>query len=74
MRIVLQRVKEASVKVEDEIVSKIGQGFLVLLGVEAEDTQEDIDWLCRKIARLRIFSDENEAMNYSIQDIDGDSG
>ncbi|MAO11256.1 MAG: D-tyrosyl-tRNA(Tyr) deacylase [Flavobacteriaceae bacterium] len=72
MRIVLQRVKEASVKVEDEIVSKIGQGFLVLLGVEAEDTQEDIDWLCRKIARLRIFSDENEAMNYSIQDIDGE--
>ncbi|HBY69060.1 MAG TPA: D-tyrosyl-tRNA(Tyr) deacylase [Flavobacteriaceae bacterium] len=72
MRIVLQRVKEASVKVEDEIGSKIGQGFLVLLGVEAEDTQEDIDWLCRKIARLRIFSDENEAMNYSIQDIDGE--
>ena len=72
MRIVLQREKEASVKVEDEIVSKIGQGFLVLLGVEAEDTQEDIDWLCRKIARLRIFSDENEAMNYSIQDIDGE--
>ena len=72
MRIVLQRVKEASVKVEDEIDSKIGQGFLVLLGVEAEDTQEDIDWLCRKIARLRIFSDENEAMNYSIQDIDGE--
>ena len=72
MRIVLQRVKEASVTVEGKIVSKIGQGFLILLGIETEDTQEDIDWLCRKISRLRIFSDENEAMNYSIQDIDGE--
>jgi len=72
MRIVLQRVKEASVTVEGEIVSKIGQGFVVLLGIEAEDTQEDIDWLCRKISRLRVFSDEQEAMNYSIQDINGE--
>ena len=72
MRIVLQRVKEASVTVEGKVVSKIGQGFLILLGIEAEDTQEDIDWLCRKVARLRVFSDENENMNYSIQDIDGE--
>ncbi len=72
MRIVLQRVKEASVTVEDKTVSKIGQGFLILLGIEAEDTQDDIDWLCRKISRLRIFSDEQEAMNYSIQDINGE--
>lgn len=72
MRIILQRVKEASVTVNKEVVSKIDQGLLILLGVEAEDTQDDIDWLCRKTSRLRIFSDEQDAMNYSIQDVGGD--
>lgn len=72
MRIILQRVKEASVTVNKEVVAKIDQGLLILLGVEAEDTQDDIDWLCRKTSRLRIFSDEQDAMNYSIQDVGGD--
>ncbi len=72
MRIVLQRVKEASVKVDDEVISKIGHGFLILLGIEANDTQEDINWLSGKTARLRVFGDENDAMNKSIIDVDGE--
>ncbi|PVW17093.1 D-aminoacyl-tRNA deacylase [Marixanthomonas spongiae] len=72
MRTVLHRVKKASVTVEGKIVSKIDHGFLVLLGIEDDDTREDIDWLCRKITRLRIFSDENNAMNLSVKDVDGD--
>ncbi|WP_339699365.1 D-aminoacyl-tRNA deacylase [uncultured Marixanthomonas sp.] len=72
MRTVLQRVKKASVTVEGEVVSKINQGFLVFLGIEDEDTQEDIDWLCRKITRLRVFSDTADAMNLSVKDVDGD--
>lgn len=72
MRIIIQRVKEASVTVSEKIVSEIKQGFLILLGIEAEDTQEDIDWLCGKVARLRIFGDANGAMNNSILDIGGD--
>ncbi|WP_026452541.1 D-aminoacyl-tRNA deacylase [Aequorivita capsosiphonis] len=72
MRALIQRVKEASVTIDRRIYSEIGQGLLILLGIEAEDTQEDINWLAGKIARLRIFSDENDAMNLSVQDIDGD--
>ncbi len=72
MRVLIQRVKKASVTIEGNTVSKIGQGLLILLGIEAEDTQEDIDWLTGKIARLRIFSDENGAMNLSVQDVSGD--
>ena len=72
MRVVLQRVKEASVTVEDKVISKIGHGYLILLGIEAEDTQEDIKWLSGKITRLRVFSDEKDAMNNSIIDVDGD--
>ncbi len=72
MRVVLQRVKEASVTVENKVVSKIGSGFLILLGIETEDTKEDISWLVGKTARLRVFSDENDAMNKSIIDINGD--
>lgn len=72
MRVVLQRVKEASVTVSEKMVSQIGPGFLILLGIESEDTQEDIDWLAGKIARLRVFSDENDAMNLSILDVNGD--
>tara|TARA_R100001369_G_scaffold75902_2_gene104986 strand:- start:1205 stop:1657 length:453 start_codon:yes stop_codon:yes gene_type:complete len=71
MRTVLQRVKQASVTVEEKVVSKIDHGFLVLLGIEDEDTQEDINWLCRKITRLRVFSDDDDAMNLSIKDVDG---
>ncbi|MFT4670490.1 MAG: D-tyrosyl-tRNA(Tyr) deacylase [Flavobacteriaceae bacterium] len=72
MRVVVQRVKKASVEVAGEIVSKIGCGFLILLGVETEDSQVDIDWLCAKIAKLRVFSDAEDAMNNSILDVRGD--
>jgi len=72
MRVVIQRVKKASVEVEKKIVSEINNGMLILLGIEAEDTQEDINWLTRKTANLRIFSDENDAMNLSIIDTKGD--
>ena len=72
MRVLIQRVKKASVTIEGEIFSEINQGLLILLGIEAEDAQEDINWLAGKIARLRIFSDENDAMNLSVQDINGD--
>ncbi|MCG2418502.1 D-tyrosyl-tRNA(Tyr) deacylase [Aequorivita sp. F47161] len=72
MRVLIQRVKKASVSIEGEIFSEIKQGLLILLGIEAEDTQEDINWLTGKIARLRIFSNENDAMNLSVQDINGD--
>ncbi len=72
MRIVIQRVREASVTVDKKIVSKIGCGFLILLGVETEDNDEDIAWLCGKVCKLRVFSDEEGAMNRSIIDVDGD--
>lgn len=72
MRVLLQRVKEASVRVESKKVAAIEHGFLILLGIEHEDSQEDIDWLCGKIARLRVFSDVHQAMNNSIIDVNGD--
>lgn len=72
MRVVIQLVKQASVTVEEKVVSEINKGYLILLGIEAEDTQEDINWLAGKIARLRIFGDENGAMNRSILDSNGD--
>ncbi|HET8804620.1 MAG TPA: D-aminoacyl-tRNA deacylase [Aequorivita sp.] len=72
MRVLIQRVKKASVTIEGKIFSEINQGLLIFLGIEAEDTQEDIDWLAGKIARLRIFSDENDAMNLSVQEVNGD--
>ncbi len=72
MRVLIQRVKKATVTIDGDIFSEINQGLLIFLGIEAEDTQEDIDWLAGKIARLRIFTDENEAMNLSVQDINGD--
>ena len=72
MKIVIQLVKEASVTVNKKIISEIEKGYLILVGIEAEDTQEDINWLSGKIARLRIFQDENDTMNLSITDVDGD--
>ena len=72
MRAVIQRVKKASVTVEGKTISEIAAGFLILLGIESEDTHEDIDWLSGKIAQLRIFGDENGAMNNSILDTDGE--
>lgn len=71
MRIVLQRVSSASVRIEGEIVGAIEQGLLLLLGVEAADGQEDLDWLCKKVLQLRIFSDAEGKMNRSVQDVEG---
>ncbi|WP_299763555.1 D-aminoacyl-tRNA deacylase [uncultured Dokdonia sp.] len=72
MRIIIQRVSEASVTIDDQVKSSIEQGFLILLGITHEDTQEDIDWLTNKIIGLRVFSDANGAMNLSVKDVDGD--
>lgn len=71
MRTVIQRVTEASVKVDGKITGAIKEGLLILVGVEDADTQEDIDWLVKKIVGLRIFNDENGVMNLSIQDVGG---
>ena len=73
MRLVIQRLKEASVSIDGEKVSAIGKGLLVLVGVETGDTEEDVKWLVGKTAGLRIFDDENGVMNKSIQDIDGEA-
>ena len=72
MKVVIQRVSKASVTIDGEKVAIIGLGFLILLGIELEDAQEDIDWLSGKIARLRVFNDENDAMNLSISDVNGE--
>lgn len=72
MRIVLQRVSEASVTINDELKAEIGIGYLVLLGITQEDTAADIDWLTQKIVGLRVFNDVHGAMNVSIGDVDGD--
>lgn len=72
MRIVIQRVSEASVEIEHNIVAQINQGLLVLVGIEEEDTLEDINWLVSKIVNLRVFADQNEVMNLSIKDVDGE--
>lgn len=69
---VIQRVIESSVKIEGKIKAEIGLGLMVLLGIEDADGQEDIDWLSKKIVNLRIFPDENEIMNRSLLDVDGE--
>ena len=71
MRIVIQRVSEASVSVAGEVISKIEEGMLILLGIEDADSEEDVEWLCNKLTKLRIFSDENDAMNLDINQIEG---
>ena len=72
MKAVIQRVSQSSVTINNEIVAQIQQGLLVLVGIEDADNQEDINWLASKIANLRIFEDENEVMNLSLKDIDGE--
>ncbi|RPH34279.1 MAG: D-tyrosyl-tRNA(Tyr) deacylase [Bacteroidales bacterium] len=72
MRVVIQRVAQASVTIANEKHSQISKGLLVLVGIEQADTDEDIEWLCGKIARLRLFDDENGVMNLSVQDIQGE--
>ena len=73
MRVVLQRVSEASVSVNQEQVSKIDAGFLVLLGIEERDTAEDVAWLVGKITKMRVFSDSDGKMNQSLAEQDGDA-
>ena len=68
MRVVLQRVKRASVTVKNQVVCSVGQGVLILLGIETADSQEDIDWLCGKICRMRIFNDADGVMNLSLEE------
>ena len=72
MKVVIQRVSSASVTIDNNVVANIQKGLLVLLGIEDADNQEDINWLTGKIANLRIFADENEVMNLSVKDIDGE--
>ena len=72
MKAVIQRVSQASVTIESKIVSQINQGLLILIGIEEADNQQDINWLTTKIANLRIFADENEVMNLSVKDINGE--
>ena len=72
MRLLIQRVTEASVTIDGNIKSQIGKGLMVLVGIEEADTQEDIDWLTGKLLRLRIFDDEAGVMNLDVQQIGGD--
>ncbi|WP_432672814.1 D-aminoacyl-tRNA deacylase [Flavobacterium sp. SM2513] len=72
MKAVIQRVSAASVTIDNKISAQIEAGLLIFIGIETADSQEDIQWLCSKIANLRIFADENEVMNKSVKDIDGD--
>ena len=72
MKVVIQRVSSASVTIDSKIVADIQKGLLVLVGIEDTDNQDDILWLCQKVANLRIFGDENDVMNLSVRDIDGE--
>ncbi|GIM54589.1 D-aminoacyl-tRNA deacylase [Capnocytophaga cynodegmi] len=72
MRIVIQRVLEASVVIENKVTSKIDKGLLILVGIEEADTDEDVKWLSSKVVNLRIFDDENGVMNLSVKDINGE--
>lgn len=71
MKLVIQRVKNASVEVEEKIVGKIEKGFLVLIGVKTGDTKEQADYLVKKVCNLRVFTDENDKMNLSLKDVGG---
>jgi D-aminoacyl-tRNA deacylase len=72
MRVVIQRVTRASVKIDNIVFSEIGPGLMVLVGIEVADTPEDVDWLCNKIIQLRIFNDINGVMNLSVSETGGD--
>ncbi len=72
MKVVIQRVSEASVKINGKIKGQINQGLMILLGIVGDDTQEDISWLVKKIQNLRVFADENGVMNKSLLDINGE--
>ena len=72
MKVVIQRTTEASVTINNKITGQIGNGLMVLLGIAEDDNDDDIEWLCKKLSNLRIFSDEEGLMNLSIQDIKGE--
>ncbi len=72
MRIVIQRVTEASVTIDNEVYASIGNGMLVLLGIEESDGKEDVEWLCGKVSRLRVFDDAEGIMNLSLKDVQGE--
>ncbi len=72
MKIVVQRVANAQVEVDKKVVGKIGKGFLVLVGVTHEDTKENADYLVKKLCKLRVFTDENDKMNLSLKDVNGE--
>lgn len=71
MKVVIQRVKNASVKVEGKVVGEIEKGFLVLVGIKVGDTKEQADYLVKKVCNLRVFTDENDKMNLSLKDVNG---
>lgn len=73
MRAVIQRVSEAKVTIDGKVKDSIGNGLLILLGIEDADDQEDITWLCKKISNLRIFSDKEDLMNFSVMDLNGET-
>lgn len=72
MRAVVQRVKSSKVEVDNKVISEIGKGINLLVGISKEDTKEDIDYIVRKVLGMRIFEDEDERMNFSLQDIEGE--
>lgn len=72
MRVVIQRVKNASVEINNKVNGKINTGFLVLLGIASTDTKQDVDYLVKKVVHLRVFSDENDKMNLALKDINGE--
>lgn len=72
MRVVIQRVKNASVEIDNKVNGKIHTGFLVLLGIASTDTKQDVDYLVKKVVHLRVFSDENDKMNLALKDINGE--
>jgi len=72
MRVVVQRVKEAAVSIQNNCCAEIKQGLLLLVGIHSNDTSKDLEWMCNKICKLRIFADENGAMNKSVVEVNGD--
>lgn len=72
MRLVIQRVSQAKVEIDGEILGQINRGFMILVGVEEADTQEDVDYLVRKVAKMRIFNDEEDKMNLSLEQVGGE--
>lgn len=73
MRVVIQRVSRASVTIDEKVAGEIENGLLILLGIEEADNEEDVEWLCGKISRLRIFNDQEQVMNLSVTDVNGEA-